>query len=110
MEEFDLYSHFTFQRTGTSTVPAPDDAFLYPLGSYESYSITDPDCQSNCDEPGYQDCLWDCTEFFPGTATLKINILFADGNESGKLRRPFMIVDGFDPARSDLQSECICYI
>jgi triacylglycerol esterase/lipase EstA (alpha/beta hydrolase family) len=107
LNEIDLYSHFTFQRTGTNTVPVPDIDFLYPLGSYTSYYVYDEeyeDCISSCWglPPNEQhDCEWDCNEnyrhYFEGTARLKVTILFADGNSSGKLRRPIVLSDAFDP-------------
>jgi len=107
LEEFDLYSHFTFQRTGTSTVPDPDNDFLYPLGSYLSHYEYDEeysDCMESCwgYPPNEQyDCEFDCNHdyrhYFEGTARLKVSILFADGNDSEKLRKPLILSDAFDP-------------
>jgi len=107
LEEFDLYTHFTFQRTGKGTVPEPDVTLLYPLGSYYEYDVIDEEyyeCLSFCGGSNYDECVRDCADrhivHFPGTVNLDVKILFADGNNSGKLRRPFMIVDGFDPGDS----------
>ena len=118
-----LYSHFSVYRTGTSTVPLPDNPhsgsnmrtsnletdgglLYYPVGVQREEIITVIKIKEGCFyPPDYPDvCIpvllpiaeqetlyhWEGRE-------LEYNFLFSPNNNSEKLRRPFMLVDGFDP-------------
>ncbi|MDY0216270.1 MAG: T9SS type A sorting domain-containing protein [Bacteroidales bacterium] len=85
------YSHFSFYRTGTSTVPAL---------SNQSSSIS----KSNPIEPDGGLLYYPVGEMHQSVAgtwwtgrELEYCIIFSPNNTTGKLVRPFIIVDGFDP-------------
>jgi hypothetical protein len=126
---FQLYSHFNFLHTGSSSVPepsnldkksnlksagypsstAPNSTIMHFGGtstrtkttkwiiSQEVCEVIDPDRDPPviyCHTAKYIDGkTWNevCGNF------LDYNILFGNGNTSGKLRKPLIVVDGFDP-------------
>lgn len=97
------YAYSSVHRTGSSTVPSPDIVssglnnggridpdreFLYPE------LVTGP--VTYCGICGYQVCCRTIETVLSG-GDLQVYILFSPENTSQKLRRPFIVTDGFDP-------------
>lgn len=97
------YAHSSVFRTGSATVPLPaplpgassssgkinaDREIFYPSLIKATFE--------ECRRCGLQTCCRD-VERVIGGGNLQVYILFAPGNASGKLRRPFIVTDGFDP-------------
>jgi len=123
------YSHFSFYRTGTATVPLPDmpDSGLrstpisphgglmyYPVGQETKVPITSLGSSVICAVTGswyYNPLSLNGSSFFSCENNVMVQttwtgraleycFLFSHTNNSGKLRRPFIIVDGFDPGNN----------
>ncbi len=114
------YAHSSVFRTGTSTVPLPGavsanengrsntstkplppgEPIYYPYGNTRKETIC-KDIFDNIPVPyNPNDPNQCCCETFTRISSvtkLETNILFSSQNKSGKLRRPFIITDGFDP-------------
>ena len=108
-KESTYYSHSTLYRTGSNTVPPPsitdpsstlrtDDNGLYtkpspPITQTKYYYYPEGTPQNKLF------CLSGHCEYLTDIVGRKIeyNILLSPKNTSGKLRKPFIISDGFDP-------------
>ncbi len=105
------YSHSSVFRTGSSTVPVPDNLAVsavngkataappstnlyYPAKKYKTTTVCAP-CQEGEGGPNEQCCYPVQVLEYP--TKLSYNILSSSQNTSGKLRRPFIVTDGFDP-------------
>ena len=102
------YAHSSVFRTGTSTVPVPgivpvgtnaknttpikpEDPIYYPKASFKTVTeCPDP-------KPGEKVSCCCVTRDIRVDSKLEVHILFSKLNTSGKLRRPFIVTDGFDP-------------
>jgi len=109
----EFYAHFTFLRSGSDMVSSPDISLQnglksspvtpsittdnkgllsYPVGKYDVYTYSIYGYDSNTAQyyqTDYTDSLL--------VRDIEYCVLMGKGNNSGKLRKPIVIVDGFDP-------------
>jgi hypothetical protein len=102
-----FYAHSSVFHTGSETVPLPDPVptptppngrvapsrtFLYPAAVLLGFETECHKCRNNDD----------CCQYFPIyqngiEPVLDVALLYSTVNSTGKLRRPLIIVEGFDP-------------
>lgn len=93
-----VYAHTAIHRTGTSTVPNPDESFYLPppvIGDWycDCYNTDRDECEEMYKKPQlYSDCKRNIL-YKPHTFHISI---YHSPNTIGVLRKPFIVTDGFD--------------